>query len=217
MTSTDEPRDTRTDEPRDTGTDETARTPGTLRDGDRRLMLVGTHVLVALTVAALWAAADAWQQVTGLRAAAALSVLVALPAGAVLATLTHEWGHFAAARVAGARYTIPARPGLFVFDFDFTQNTPQQFLWMSCGGQLGGVFGLVLLWLAIPLDSAGRCMLVAGAAGAVVLAAAIEWPVIRRVRAGGDPRSELYRTDRATLLSAFWKGLAATALVWLLL
>ena len=187
------------------------------RDGDKRLVLVGTHLLVAMLVLSMWAAADAWQAATGFALASLLSVLTAFLAGFVLGTLVHEWGHFFGARRVGASYTIPGKPGLFVFNFDFARNSASQFLTMSYGGQLGGALAVVLLWLAVPTDTAGRAMLVAAAGGGAVFAAAIEWPVIRAVRAGGEPATALGRIDRAVLQGSALKGLAGTALFWLIL
>jgi len=187
------------------------------RDGDKRLVLVGTHLLVAMLVLSMWAAADTWQAVTGFALAGLLSVLTAFLAGFVLGTLVHEWGHFLGARRAGAGYTIPGKPGLFVFNFDFARNSASQFLTMSYGGQLGGALAVLLLWLAVPTDTAGRAMLVAAAGGGAVFAAAIEWPVIRAVRAGGEPATALGGIDRAVLQGSALKGLAGTALFWLIL
>lgn len=187
------------------------------RDSDKRLVLVGTHLLAAMLVLSMWAAADAWQAVTGLGLASLLAVLTAFLAGFVLGTLVHEWGHFLGARFAGASYTIPGKPGLFLFNFDFARNSAGQFLTMSYGGQLGGALAVLLLWLAVPTDTAGRTMLVAAAGGAAVFAAAIEWPVIRAVRAGGQPGAELGRIDRSVLQGSALKGLLATAVFWLLL
>ena len=187
------------------------------RDGDKRLVLVGTHLLVAMLVLSMWAAADTWQAVTGFALAGLLSVLTAFLAGFVLGTLVHEWGHFLGARRAGAGYTIPGKPGLFVFNFDFARNSASQFLTMSYGGQLGGALAVLLLWLAVPTDTAGRAMLVAAAGGGAVFAAAIEWPVIRAVRAGGEPATALGGIDRAVLQGSALKGLVATLVLWLLL
>jgi hypothetical protein len=187
------------------------------RDGDKRLVLIGTHLLVGMLVLSMWAAADTWQAVTGLALAGLLSVLTAFLAGFVLGTLVHEWGHFLGARFAGASYTIPGKPGLFLFNFDFARNSASQFLTMSYGGQLGGALAVLLLWLAVPTDTAGRAMLVAAAGGAAVFAAAIEWPVIRAVRAGGEPGAALGKIDRSVLQGSALKGLLATALFWLLL
>jgi len=184
---------------------------------DRRVKLVLAHVFAGVAALALWAAADAWQAATGLAAASLLSVLAALPAGFVFATLVHEWGHFAGARIAGARYTVPEKVGLFAFNFDFGANSVQQFLSMSWGGQIGGAISIGLLWAALPLDTAGRCMVVASAIGAFFFAGRIEWPVLARTRVSGNPLAELSRIDRSTIYSSARTGLVATVLGWLVL
>lgn len=192
--------------------------PGAARNAtDRQLALVLAHLLAAIAAFALWAAADGWQAATGIPAASLLSVLAAVPAGFVFATLVHEWGHFAGARVAGARCTVPDRIGLYAFNYDFSANSVAQFLSMSWGGQAGGALAIVLLWAALPLDTAGRCMVLASAIGAFFFAGAIEWPVIARTRTSGNPIAELSRIDRQTLYRSGRTGLLAAVLAWLLL
>ena len=85
------------------------------RDSDKRLVLIVSHLLVAMLVLSMWAAADTWQAVTGLALASLLSVLTAFLAGFVLGTLVHEWGHFLGARRAGASYTIPGDTSITSF------------------------------------------------------------------------------------------------------
>ncbi len=186
-------------------------------DVDRRMNLVIAHTLASLTALSLWAATDAWQAVTGFAAASFLSVLAAIPAGVVFGTVVHEWGHFLGARLAGARYTIPDRVGLFVFNFDFGANSVSQFFSMSWGGQIAGAFAVFLLWAALPLDTAGRCMVVASAFGAFMFAGMIEWPVLKRTRESGNPLAELSRINRATLYRSGGTGLMAALLAWILL
>ncbi len=184
---------------------------------DRRVKLVLAHVFAAVAALSLWAAADAWQAATRLMAASLLSVFAAIPAGFVFATLVHEWGHFAGARVVGARYTVPEKIGLFAFNFDFGANSVRQFLSMSWGGQIGGAVSIGLLWAALPLDTAGRCMVVASAIGAFFFAGMIEWPVLARTRVSGNPLAELSRIDRATIYGSARTGLVAAVLSWLVL
>jgi hypothetical protein len=186
-------------------------------DLDRRIKLVAAHVLAGVTLLSLWAATDAWQAVTGLRAAALLSVLAAIPAGVVFGTLVHEWGHFAGARLGGARYTIPDRLGLFVFNYDFGANSVSQFFTMSWGGQIGGALAVVLLWWALPLDTAGRAMIVAAAIGAFFFAGTIEWPVLSRTRVSGNPLAELSKIDRDVLYRSASVGAVAGLLAWALI
>ncbi len=184
---------------------------------DRRAVIVLAHLFAAVSAFSVWAAADAWQAVTRLPAAGVLSVLAALPAGFVFATLVHEWGHFTGARVSGARYTVPARVGLYAFDYDFGANSVPQFLAMSWGGQAGGVVAVLLLVVALPLDTAGRCMVVASAVGSFFFAGMIEWPVIARVRRSGNPLGELSRIDRGVIRRSAATGAVAVAAAWFVL
>lgn len=185
-------------------------------DVDRRAKLVGGHLLIGVSVLCLWAAADTWQAVTELPAAALLSVLAALPAGFVFGTLVHEWCHFAGARLSGARYSVPSRFGLFVFEYDFRNNGLSQFFAMSYGGQIGSALAVVLLALAMPTDTAGRAMLLAACVGAGVFGAMIEWPVLARTRRSGDPAGELAKIDKATLYRSAGGASVATLAAWLL-
>lgn len=187
------------------------------RAADRQFAIVLAHLFAAVGAFAIWAAADAWQAVTGLGAAGVLSVLAALPAGFVFATVVHEWGHFAGARIAGARCSVPARIGIYAFDYDFTANTLKQFLSMSWGGQIGGALAILLLWVALPMDSAGRCMVLASAIGAFFFAGMIEWPVLSRVGSSGNPLAELSRIDRRVIHRSAQTGAVAVLLSWLIL
>lgn len=191
-----------------------ARMPET--DVDRRAKLVGGHLLIGVSVLCLWAAADTWQAVTQLPVAALLSVLAAIPAGFVFGTLVHEWCHFAGARLSGARYTVPSRFGLFVFEYDFRNNGLSQFFAMSYGGQAGSALAVLLLAIALPTDTAGRAMLLAACVGAGVFGAMIEWPVLARTRRSGDPVGELAKIDKATLYRSAGGASVATLAAWLL-
>jgi len=186
-------------------------------DLDRRIKIVVAHLIVAMAVLALWAAADAWQAVTELAIASVLSVGTALVAGVVLSTMIHEWGHLAGARFAKARYSIPDSLGLFVFNYDFRSNSVSQFLSMSYGGQIGGALAIVLIWLSIPFDTAGRAMLFSASIGAFVFAAMIEWPVLAGTRKGGNPAQELGRINKQTLYRSGSTALAVIAVVWVVL
>ncbi len=186
-------------------------------DVDRRAKLVGGHLLIGVTVLCLWAAADTWQAVTQLPVASLLSVLAAIPAGFVFGTLVHEWCHFAGARLSGARYSVPGRFGLFVFEYDFRNNGLSQFFAMSYGGQVGSALAVLLLAISLPTDTAGRAMLLAACVGAGVFGAMIEWPVLARTRRSGDPVGELAKIDKGTLYRSAGGSAVATLASWLLL
>lgn len=167
--------------------------PATLPEprGLRLAKLAGAHALVLLLALSGFAAADSWSVVTGLGIASLLSLLTGALAGIATANLAHEWFHYAGARYVGAAFDIPSRLGLFVYDWDFSANSSRQFLTMSVAGNIGGFVAVILLWNAVPADNWGRAALRAGTIASVLFAALVEWPVIRRVRDGGDPLTEL--------------------------
>lgn len=178
--------------------------------------LAGTHALVFLLALSLFAAADSWNTVTGLGIAGLLSVVTAVLAGVAITTLVHEWFHYLGARYAKAAFDIPARQGLFVFNWNFGSNSVQQFLTMGVAGSVGSVLAVMLLWYSVPADTWGRAVLHGAALASLVYSALIEWPVIRRVRHGGEPLAELSKIDKALLSRSFYiAGVAgvATALV----
>jgi len=159
--------------------------------GIRLAKLMGVHLLTALLVLSLFAAAVSWSVVSGLGIASALSVATGALAGITLSTLVHEWFHYAGARYAGASFTVPKKLGLFLYDWHFEKNDQHQFLVMSVAGSVGGFLSLLFLWYAVPADNWGGAALRAGVIASIVFAALVEWPVVRRVREGADPMTEL--------------------------
>ena len=178
------------------------------------LKLIVTHYAVGVGVLAIWAAADSWYLLTSLTMANVLSMATAILAGVVVSTLIHEWCHFFGAIFSGASYNIPAKVGLFVFDYQFEKNSVKQFLWMSIGGQIGGVLAVLLLYFSLPIDNSGRIMLISAAIGSAVFAGLIEWPVIMRARVSGEPQQELGKIDKASLYRSLRWGLAVTLVLW---
>lgn len=168
-----------------------------------RLARIGAaHVLVWLAAMGLFAAADSWSTVTALPVAGFLCVIAGIIAGFVTATLIHEWFHFIGAASARAAYDVPAKPGLFIYDWKFAQNSLGQFYRMSIAGSIGGATAVLLVWYNLPTDSWGRAAFHGGALAAFAFAAVIEWPVLRRTRASGEPLAELSKIDGGVLLKA---------------
>ena len=194
-----------------------AHDPGDVGAADRQVVILLAQLFAAAWAFALWAAADAWQALTRLPVASALSVLTALPAGLVFATLVHEWGHFAGARIAGARCTVPAKVGLYAFNYDFAANSLRHFRVMSWAGQVGGLLAILALAMLLPLDTPGRCMVLAASVGAFFFAGMIEWPVLARVGRSGNPLAELSRIDRGVIRRSAGTGVVATVLSWIFL
>jgi hypothetical protein len=160
----------------------------------------GLHVLIWLLTFGLFAATDSWFTLTGLGLASFLCILTGIIAGLTTTTLIHEWCHYLGARFSGAVYDIPAKPGLFVFDWDFSRNGMRQFYIMSVAGNAGGALGVLLLWSWVPADTWGRAALLGGGVAGFIYGAAVEWPVLRRSRTSADPLAELSKIDQGVLL-----------------
>ena len=151
-------------------------------------------IAVVAGALSLFAAADAWQVVTGFGFASALAAVDGLLVGAGLAALAHEWGHFAGARLGGG--VAPLTSGkrfLPLYDFDFARSDARAFDWMSVGGNLAHWSVPLLLAITLPLTTPGRVALVCGAVGFAVFASVTEFPVIARTRGGEAPLQALAR------------------------
>ena len=190
------------------------------RSVDRaRMKSIGrTHFLMVMGALTLWGAADAWAAVSDLGLARLVAVANAFIAAYVITGVLHEWGHFAGARLSGAASPVHEKPinHFFMFDFPFDRNDGRQFLWMSWGGIIAPwALVLLTLWL-VPIDTAGRAMLLAVFFARAVSVSLFEVPVVMRAMGGGDPRTELGRQLGAGALKSSGNlGIAAGAVVWL--
>jgi hypothetical protein len=120
------------------------------------------------------------------------------------------------ARFSGAVYDIPPKPGLFVFDWDFSSNGMRQFYIMSVAGNVGGALGVLLLWSWVPTDTWGRAALLGGGVAGFIYGAVIEWPVLRRTRTSADPLAELSKIDQGVLLRSLVISVVAGGTVTLM-
>ncbi|MFO0680925.1 MAG: hypothetical protein U0234_02685 [Sandaracinus sp.] len=145
-------------------------------------VLAARDVLVAVAAAALLVL-DA-----RLRASAqggVLPLVVAVLAGALL-TLSgfyaHEWGHFLAARWAGATPTPAASPlSVFLFEIGEHECTREQWLWMSAGGYGASIVGLAVILGIIDLSvTSGRVAAILTSLG-VLATFVLEIPITMRV------------------------------------
>jgi hypothetical protein len=169
----------------------------------RLLKLAGVHLFVWVLVMGLFAAADSWQMLSDFNFASLLSVITGALAGVVTSSLIHEWFHYLGARRSGGDYTIPENLGVFVYDWNFRNNSLAQFHTMSIAGSVGGAVSIVLVWMMLPADTIGRAALHAGVIAGFVFGVWVEWPVLKRTRAGGDPMTELSKIDQGVLTGAF--------------
>ncbi len=198
--------------------DNTTNQPSRVPDNERLLNAVKYHGLAFLGAITLWGAADAWVQSSELFLATIISVLNAFAAGSIISILFHEWGHFIGARIAGAYSPMVPKPtGAFIFGFNFKKNSNDQFLSMSLGGPVANWLLVLLVFTFIPLDSAGRAMLLAVTLANAISVCVFELPIIKRTMDGGDPESELNAglADGSGDRGKVW-GYGIGALAWLL-
>jgi hypothetical protein len=173
---------------------------------------------IALAALSLYAAADAWAATTGLRLAQALTVVDGAVVGILLGMLAHEWGHFGGARGAGG--IAPTRPyrSLFpIFDLDMQRSDPHAFRVMSVAGNLAHWALVGLVAALLPVDTAGRAALLAATFGFGVSASATELPIIRRAFTGSSPVESFKGLTKETLRRDRRIGIAAGAVLFLLL
>ena len=192
--------------------------PAKVPDNTRLLNAIKYHGLAFLGAITLWGAADAWAQTSGLYIATIISVLNAFAAGSIISILFHEWGHFIGARLAGSYSPLVPKPtGAFIFGFNFEKNTNDQFLSMSLGGPIANWLLVLLVFALIPMDSAGRAMLLAVTLANAISVCIFELPIVKRTMDGGDPESELNAglSNGSGDKGKVW-GYGVGALVWLL-
>ncbi len=175
------------------------------------------HGLVALAVLAATAFSGERAALTGSGAWLIACGVASVLTGVVVTTLIHEWGHLLGATLAGGAFRIPARPGLFTYDWDFANNSVSQFMVMSLGGNLGGLLGIGLLWWLVPADWALRSLVLAGALSGVAFGAAIEWPVLLRTARSGEPFAELSKITPTVLLLSLAASILTGVIAWQLL
>lgn len=184
------------------------------RDGLNLIKHAGVHFVIGISALSLWAGADAWYLATGLALASFLAFSTAIVAGVVVATLIHEWFHFAGAVFSGSKYRIPRKTGVFVYNFDYENNSVAQFNVMSLAGQLGSWLAVIGLFILVPMDNPGRWMLLAAAIGSAVFGGAIEWPVLLRTRSSGNPLAELGKITPAVFNRSLLIGTGSGLLAW---
>jgi hypothetical protein len=187
-------------------------------DRARMRKIGGLHLVAVLSALTLWGAADAWAVASGWSLALAVSVANAAVAAHVIASIAHEWGHFAGARLSGARSPVLEKPAnyFFMFDFPFDQTDTREFVWMSWGGIVAPWLLVVATVVLVPIDTLGRLTLLAAFAMSAARASFFEVPIVTRARQSGEPRAELGRELAAGgLASATRLAWGVGAVVWL--
>jgi hypothetical protein len=187
-------------------------------DGAPVARLALRDAAIALAALSLWAAADAWYAVTGLGAAAVLSILDGLLVGAAVTLLAHEWGHFAGARLAGGIAPTIGITAVFpLFHFDMQKSPARAFRSMSVAGNAAHWLVVLVIAVGLPLDTPGRIALLCAAFGYAVFGSTTEIPVIRRAFAGASPVESFVGLTGAVLRRNRWVGAGAALVLFLVL
>jgi hypothetical protein len=173
---------------------------------------------IALAALSVWAAADAWHAVSGLGFAALLAVLDGVLVGAAVTLLAHEWGHFAGARLAGGIAPTVGLGSVFpLFSFDMQRSPARAFRAMSVAGNGAHWAVVLLLAVALPLDTPGRIALLSASFGFAVFGSTTEIPVIRRAFAGASAVESFAGLTGAVLRRNRWVGAGAALALFLVL
>ena len=167
-------------------TTEDAGATGLVRLGLAHLAIAGGLILLTGAAAAL----------------PALQLGLAVAAGFVITTLIHEWFHLLGAWSSGGRFSIPARIGLFTYNWDFPSNSTGQFFVMSIAGSVGSLVGIGLFWIIGGSAGDAALAMIAGACASLGFAAAIEWPVLARTARSGQPLEELAKINGRVLVTS---------------
>jgi len=150
--------------------------------------------LTVLVLSALLWRADSARRLDG--GALALSIGIATGiATALCGFLLHEWGHLVASLATGSAVDYPKKLiSPLLFHFDSAKNTRPQFFWMSAGGYVASLIGMIGIVTLCPLDAlSGKVALVLGALG-MLATLVLELPITWRVYRGGPlPMGVAYR------------------------
>ena len=202
--------------------DQTTKSDNDIRDRKARdlsrLKKVGIrHGAIVLAAITLWGAADAWASSTGWLLAQTVAMLNAVFAGAVIAYIAHEWGHFSGARISGAVSPVLKEPvSFFMFNFKDELNTRGQFLSMSIGGPAANWSLFVLMFILLPINTWSQAMILATTFAIAVSVSVFEFPVINRVMYGDNPAETVKNRQRESGNTPRNTGIIAGAVLWLL-
>ena len=184
-----------------------------------RIRRIGSwHISAAFAALAIWGSANFWAMNSQLIIAHVTALVLAVAAAKIMGSIIHEWDHFTGAKLSGAIAPVLAKPRrfYFMFEFDMQNNTSNQFIAMSLGGILANWLLVVLLLIAIPLNTFAAAMLVAVATATAINVSMFEVPIAMAVRAGADPEETLQTRLREYGLKQY-PGYVAGAFTFLLI
>ena len=159
-----------------------------------RLKRIGSwHATAVAAAIGIWGSTNQWALSSDLLIAQLTSLGLAFAAATVMASIIHEWGHFAGAKLSGSIAPVLKKPArfYFMFNFDMENNSSDQFLAMSLGGIIANWALVVLMLVLIPLTNFGAAFLVAVLVAKAVNVSFFEVPIVMQVRNGEDPQTAL--------------------------
>jgi hypothetical protein len=177
------------------------------------------HGSVVLLLACTLALVNFWSQQVDSGILRFVTAAWAVLCGLGLSHIIHEWCHYAGAVIAGATVTVKARVHPLFFDFEFPENTRQQFLCLSLGGLVGNFLLLALVVFYPAANSIALTGLLAAILGQLVFVLMLELPVSLEVMRGKDPLEALtehFGQGGPLFLRAAGGGIATGVLVFLL-
>ncbi|MFN3233011.1 MAG: hypothetical protein ACE363_12760 [Alphaproteobacteria bacterium] len=158
---------------------EVAHAPRSLADAVSRDLVI-TAISVALGIGLV-----TWHGATGSTFSLIISWVVGFVLSFFFVYLTHEWGHYLGARLAGADIPLGPASGIFLGLFDTKAHSRKQFMWMAMGGEVGYLLPAAILigvfWNWSPLEGVA-----VGALGFIIQALWVDVPILWRIHKGAD-------------------------------
>jgi hypothetical protein len=148
---------------------------------DRRIVLLAVRDALVVALTAYGLHFDATLHGTS----GVFPTVVAIVTGFLVLTsgfYVHEWGHYLAARAAGAR-PVPARSSfsIFLFELDEQACTRKQWLTMSFGGYVASIVGLGIIVAVIDLHALSGQVALGLTSLGVLATFVLEIPITLRV------------------------------------
>ena len=183
--------------------------PRTLIDAvSRDLVIAGLFITAAVIL-------NNWHAASGSAIALWTSWAVLFILGFIGIYLSHEWGHYVGARVAGADIPLGSGKGILLGLLDPSTHNRREFMSMALGGEVG-YFIPTLIFIPLFWDWAPFQGIAVASAAFVVQALYVDIPVLWAIHKGADIQTTLDAGTagpvilRKTLIS--W-GLLAVVLI----
>ncbi len=153
--------------------------PRTLIDAvSRDLVIAGLFITAAVTL-------NNWHAASGSAIALWTSWAVLFSLGFIGIYLSHEWGHYLGARVAGADIPLGSGNGILLGLLDPSTHNRREFMSMALGGEVG-YFIPSLIFIPLFWDWAPFQGIAVASAAFIVQALYVDIPVLWAIHKGAD-------------------------------